>query len=225
MNPTLPLTSRDFVFVDLETTGLNPKVHEIIEIAALRMTPNLQAEKARLDMKCTMVQQDVAEAKALEVNRYSALDWKGSKPVRVALVDLAPMIDDDVILVGHNVHFDVGFLREEYERAGLTMPKFKYAIDTVSIVFPLAMQGHISKLSLETICARYGIHNDGQHRAMADVMRTVRAFAKLLAMPEPRFGVPPPAAEVQRDVKPANVVLSDPFAGVPHEEEVPEWAR
>ena len=228
---TIPTSARDVVFFDTETSGLDPYVHEIIELAAIRMTANLQFEKARLDIKCTLTRPDVAESKALEVNRYSAAEWKrDAKPIRVALVDFAPLVDADVILVGHNPHFDWAFMREAYRRESLEFPRTKYIIDTVSIVYPLAMAGHLANLSLETICSRYGIENDGSHRAMTDVKRTARAYAKVLGMAEPRFGVRPPPPQpaaptiVHRDIKPDNVVL-DPFAGVPHEEEVPEWAR
>lgn len=226
---TIPVNARDVVFFDTETSGLNPLEHEIIELAAVRMTANLQFEKARLEMRCTLTRPDVAESKALEVNRYNAAEWKrDAKPIRVALVDFAPLVDVDIILVGHNSHFDWAFLREAYRRADLVLPRVKYIIDTVSIVYPIAMAGHLPNLSLETICSRYGIENDGSHRAMTDVKRTARAYAKVLGMAEPRFGVRPPPAPVVAASPPkpiGPVVVEDPFAGVLPEEEVPEWAR
>jgi DNA polymerase III epsilon subunit-like protein len=187
-----------------------------------------------VDRKCILTRPEVAEAKALEVNRYNAAEWRDATPIRVALVDFAPLCDKEVILVGHNAHFDWAFLRRAYQCARLTFPSVKYVIDTVSIVFPLVMRGDLHKLSLETVCARYRIPNDGQHRAMADVRRLAKAYAALLGMAPPRFGVsaqealaPVAAKRDERPFIPALVspVVVDPFAGVPHEEEIPEWAR
>jgi DNA polymerase III epsilon subunit-like protein len=89
--------------------------------------------------------------------------------------------------VGHNVHFDLIFVKEAYRLEKLVPPDFRYTVDTVSLAWPLVHQGVLPKLSLESICAQYHIPNDGQHTAMADVKRTIRAFAKLLGMREPRW--------------------------------------
>lgn len=224
---SIPTHARDVVFFDTETSSLDPYTGEILEIAALRMAANLQYEKARLEMKCVMTRPESAEPRALEVNRYSAAEWKrDAKPIRVALVDFAPLVDADVILVGHNPHFDWAFMREAYRREGLVFPSVKYVIDTVSIVFPLVMRGDLAKLSLESVCARYHIPNDGAHRAMADVRRLAMAYAALLGMKPPRFGVRAEEALSPTAPRPAWVpkppVVEDPFAGVPHEEE--SWA-
>jgi DNA polymerase III subunit epsilon len=231
-NYHIPMTARDVVFLDTETSGLDPDVHEVIELAAVRLSPNLQYERGRVDRKCILARPEVAEAKALEVNRYNALEWRDATPVRVALVDFTPLVDKEVILVGHNAHFDWAFLRRAYQREGLAFPQVKYVIDTVSMVFPLVMRGDLPRLSLETICARYRIPNDGQHRAMADVRRLAKAYAALLGRAPPRFGVRAeealaPTAPRREIVQPMNVShdIVDPFAGVPHEEEIPSWAR
>ncbi len=222
----IPMTARDVVFLDTETSGLNPLEHEIIELAAVRLSPNLQYERGRVDRKCILTRPDVAEAKALEVNRYSAAEWRDATPIRVALVDFAPLVDKEVILVGHNAHFDWAFLRRAFQREGLAFQSVKYVIDTVSIVFPLVMRGDLAKLSLESVCARYRIPNDGAHRAMADVRRLAMAYAALLGMKPPRFGVRAEEASAPTAPRPAWVpkppVVEDPFAGVPHEEE--SWA-
>jgi len=215
MNPLIPLVHRDLVFVDLETSGLNPSEHEILEVAALRMSADLQVEKARLEKKITMRYPERAEAKALATNGYTLHGWRQSVPVRVACVDFAKMVDDDCIWVGHHPSFDESFLRVAYLAEGLILPSFKAMLDTISIGWPLVMAGHFERLQLDNLCTKYGISNEGKHRAMADVQRTVRLYAKLLGKNEPRFASAPFSAPI---APPRSAASVDPFSE-------PEWAR
>lgn len=139
---------------------------------------------------------DRAEAKALEVNRYDAREWASASPVRLALVEFTTLLgrasadgaDADVVIAGHNVSFDWDFIREGYKREKLTIPPKKYLVDTGSIAWPLLQKGHVDRVQLESLCARYGLANAGQHRAMADVVRTIKLYAKLLGLPAPAGG-------------------------------------
>jgi DNA polymerase III subunit epsilon len=217
MNPLIPLTHRDVVFVDCESSGLDPSVHEVIEWAAVRMTADLQTEKGRLEKKVTMRHPERADARALAVVGYTPQEWRHAVPMRVVCVDFANLIDDDCLVVGHNPYFDWNFLRAAYAMEGLLMPQVKTILDTISIAWPLVMTGHFERLQLDGFCTKYGISNDGKHRAMADVQRTARLYAKLLGKREPRFAVTPLFA-------PAPPVQSvDPFSAAVQSE--PEWAR
>ena len=70
---------RSLVIVDLETTGLDPLVHEVIDIGAVRV------DQASLDIEATFsaklrpchIEQQ-PDPKALEVNGYSPEAWKNA---------------------------------------------------------------------------------------------------------------------------------------------------
>jgi DNA polymerase III alpha subunit (gram-positive type) len=188
-NYTIPMRSRDLVFVDCETTGLDHHVHEIIEWAAIRMSPDLQIERGRVDMRCVMQWPERAEKEALEINGYSREAWFDAKPIRLMLFEHGKLIEDgEALTVGHNARFDLDFLEEAYRRESMTMPRMKYVLDTASMAWPLVVHGHLEWLRLETMCSKYGVTNDGKHRALADVMRMIRVYAKLVGVKEPRFG-------------------------------------
>lgn len=96
------------VFLDTETTGLNPWIHEIVEVAyAVDDGPVIRIELPH-DL-------ERAEEKALEVNRYhernlseeGETDWQEkSAAMEIAL--------REATLVGANPAFDAGFLRTWY---------------------------------------------------------------------------------------------------------------
>lgn len=181
----VPPALRDLVFLDTETTGLDPDVHEMINLAAVRVSPDFAREIKKVDRLIHPQMLERAEMRALEVNRFDPLEWqRDGVHARVALVEFADLMgtEEEVTVVGHNPHFDWDFIRAAYRRAGLAMPRAKYLIDTASIAWPLAMRRMIDKLSLETLCAKYGVTNVGSHRAMADVRRTMSVYKRLLGL-------------------------------------------
>lgn len=181
--PPISARARDLVFVDTETTGLDPFHHEIIEIAARRMSPDLRSTRAKIEIKTIMQWPDRAHPKALEVNGYTAEEWRSATTIRTALIAFAELFEGEApIIVGHNVAFDWDFIREAYRREGIVPPQKKYLIDTASLAWPLVVGGHIDNPSLEKLCSKYGIANTGAHRAMADVDRCMLAYEKMLGL-------------------------------------------
>jgi DNA polymerase III epsilon subunit-like protein len=184
------MTSKPLVFLDSETSTDSWRTGDILELAAIRTTPQL-VEQRRLSRRTHISPERAgqAEAKALEVNGYDAKVWaREAVHVRVALVEFAELLGDgDVLIVGQNTQFDWAFLSDAYARQGMAIPKTKYLLDLASMTWPLVVHGHLERIALEHVCERYGISNDGAHRAIVDVERTVRAYAKVLGFKPPTF--------------------------------------
>jgi DNA polymerase-3 subunit epsilon len=71
---------------------------------------------------------------------------------------------DGKLLVAHNARFDYGFLRNEFERAGIRYTS--RVLCTVKLsrrLFP-----HHQRHNLDTLIARHGITCDARHRALGD---------------------------------------------------------
>ena len=117
--------------IDTETTGLSPAKHEVIEVGILRIeqwfeNDNIYAR--RLHELCVKMHPRniaVADPIALKINGYTALRWQDAKDhepalfsVRDALTFIVPgemnQNMNDLVLVGHNIHFDVSFMIEMY---------------------------------------------------------------------------------------------------------------
>ena len=102
MNPTIPIQARELVFSDCETSSLDPSTGEILEFAAVRITPDLQTVKASMERKCQMRFPERASPEALKVNGYDPQLWAHkSEHIRITLIDFAKMLDEDVVLGGH----------------------------------------------------------------------------------------------------------------------------
>ncbi len=102
-NPTL-------AFLDIETSGLNPFYHDVLEVAYVREFGSGDTRETHFSLP---IDQKRAEPKALEVNRYKeryaelfAIQTTRTRAVARLLVEL-----EDCIIVGANPAFDATFLR------------------------------------------------------------------------------------------------------------------
>ena len=180
------INSKDFrdknlVFIDVETTGLNPEIHEIIEVACIVVDGKDLKEIRAYETKIKPERIEIAEKGALEVNGYSPDKWRkgiGGKEAFLKVANIAP----NGILVGWNVAFDWSFLMHSFERHEI-IPKFDYhKIDVPSIAYSkLFRLGAFPSLSLRRVAPLFGIKLGTIHSAMEDIRATYEIFKKILA--------------------------------------------
>lgn len=150
------------VVIDCETTGF-ARHDRIVEIAAVE-----------LDVNSGNV---VDEFESL-VNPMCAVGPTHVHGISQSMVEAAPTFGELVdtlaqrmhraTLVAHNLPFDVRFLRQELERAGVAFhPGNGYCTYRAT------------KLTLSQACAHFGIPYETQHRALADARVTARLAATL----------------------------------------------
>ena len=124
---------------------------------------------------------EVAEEKALEINGYAAHPEKW---------DHAPTFDEiaealhealkPCVLVGHNISFDVRFLRAAFIRAGI-QPRFGYhLVDTVTLAYEHLLPAGVGRVSLDTVRKFLGWETEGAHTALKDTEDARRLYYRLL---------------------------------------------
>lgn len=118
-------TLTDVAFIDIETTGLNPQIHEIWEIGIIKVNYGKPAAAgASIDkwfkwqLQVQVEHLVLAESKALEINkfheRFNAEEAISPQRAARVLMDIL----EGCTLVGANPHFDATFctnLLEEFE--------------------------------------------------------------------------------------------------------------
>ena len=162
-----------FVIFDIETTGFSSDRDRIIEIGAVRYE---NGEKTG----------DFSEF----VNPGIPIPYKITQltSIRDDMVIPADPIEKVLprfldfcrgcVLVGHNVGFDIGFIRQNARNLGLDAPFT--TIDTIGmarVMFP----GHKS-YNLDAVGKLLNVVNPHHHRAVDDAQTTAEIFIKLLAM-------------------------------------------
>ncbi len=179
------------VVVDVETGGFNASTDGILEIAAslLRMD-----ESGALKIQATHAY-NVAPFEGANLEQ-SALDFTGidpwhpfreAIPEAEALGELFKIIRKEIkeqgcvraILVGHNAHFDAGFVNAAVERCGLKRNPFHpfSHFDTATLSGLAYGQTVLAKA-----CSEAGIEfdNDSAHAAAYDVEKTAQLFCQIV---------------------------------------------
>lgn len=171
-----------YCFIDVETTGLDPTEHEIIEIALIR-TDGQFSILNKYETKILPQHIETAHPRALEINGYDPDVWAKEAVSLVEALDEADLLLEDAIPAGQNTQFDLGFLKAAYQQVEREVCWYNYHnLDTASLAVPLMMSGKIKGLSLKRICAYLGVINQAPHRAYGDVLATLRVAQILTKM-------------------------------------------
>ena len=211
---------RTYVALDLETTGLNPERDAIIEVGAVKYRDGEPVEEfgtlinpgrpipPEITMLTGITDRDVSPAPPFERVEAQLLRFVGQAPV-----------------VGHNVSFDLGFLR------GHGLFGSNLGLDTwelATILLP-SLPGY----SLGALAERFGVQSAARHRALDDARATGKLFAVLsdqaARLPKPALmeivrlasGSAWPLAEVFADAAIAQGVSRTPREEIPLDQLIP----
>ena len=160
---------RDVCFVDVETSGRDPRKHEILEVSAIRVTGDLRERKGGLWCQTLPTHIETAAPDALAICGYDPAKWVNADDLGHTLERLARLMQG-ATLAGHKVDFDESFLRSGFASVGQPMPELgHYRIDTVSLAYPLLAQGRVADLKLTTLTSTLRIPHEDAHTAWSDV--------------------------------------------------------
>lgn len=174
-----PLSKLNFVIFDTETTGLNPQVDEICQIAAVRVVNGRVRPQERFDMLVDPGRKIPAASTA--VHHITNEMVEGAPSVQEALARFHRFADNNV-LVAHNAPFDMAFLQRREAEIGLRFDQ--PILDTV--LFSAILFGQSAEHTLDALCDRLAITipEEDRHTAIGDAIGTAAAFAKMIPMME-----------------------------------------
>ena len=180
------MRQRPMLFLDLETTGLNPGVQEISEIGALLVSQSDWQVIKTYQAKVLPTHIETATPEALKIGHYDAESWaKEGRPLKEALEELSE-IGRGAILAGFNVTFDWAFLQAGFNLVGLPDPFYYHRYDVMSAAFSMLYDRQaFSKFSLNECCRFFGVVNRNAHTALADAQATYEVFMGLRNLDKP----------------------------------------
>lgn len=159
----------DYVVIDLETTGRNPRQDNIIEISAVKYRNNVETDKFN---QLIAIDQPISSFVSMLTGITDKM-LKGKPHIQDVLPLFVDFIGNDV-LVGHNIAaFDSCFLDKAYNdylRKEFENP----CVDTLRLSKKLNKD--FPRHSLGYLAFHYNVSYDGAHRAMADCLITNACF-------------------------------------------------
>lgn len=168
--------------IDVETTGLDPDVAEIIEIGMVVFDSRTMAIEKTFEVKVKPERIEDAHPKALEVNGYNEAEWEDAMTLYQAMLRLSEEVDSKTIFCAHNMIFDWAFLRAAEKKTGITLPFDYHKIDLLTLAWGKIPHHKIFSWSLKTICTYYGIPPEPKmHRALMGALHEYAVFTKVMS--------------------------------------------
>ncbi len=169
----------EYICFDCETTGLNPKIDDIISIGAVKIKGNtiLSSQKferfikpkTKLEGNSIKIHQirecDLVDAKDIDEVIYEFLDFIGNRP-----------------LVGYYLEFDVAMINKYTKpKIGIKLPNKQIEVSALYFdkVIGKIPQGNID-LRFNTIMKKLELPMMGKHDAINDAIMTSMIFLKLI---------------------------------------------
>lgn len=163
--------NREWVFLDIETTGLDSENDDIIEIAAIK------ANNTEIKSKWSVfIKQDKPIPKNI-TELTGITDEMLSDGIKMsdALSELRKIIERNMV-VCYNKRFDIVFLEREYKKYGIESP-FSKITDALVLARKRIMD--IDNYKLSCLADYFKISYKEQHRAISDCDLLYRVFLKL----------------------------------------------
>jgi DNA polymerase-3 subunit epsilon len=175
----LNINNAIFTVLDTETTGLNVNEgHKIVSVGGIKIKSYQLLEDQILD-ELINPERDIPFAS--RNIHYISDDQVKDKPNIYQLEKKISNFLENTILVGHNVDFDIGFIKKNAAKTSLAMTVKKIpSIDT--ILLAAGLYPSLESYELSFLCDHFRIKTFDQirHSALGDAIITARLFLFLL---------------------------------------------
>ena len=180
MDNALNFKTRNIAITDLETTGLDPLKHEIIEIGlVLIKQPRLEIIET-INIKVKPQNIETASPEALQLNGYKAKEWENAMELKNALTIYLEKTKD-AIFCAHNTNFDLPFIKQACIKMNLTSTMDYHCIDIPTLVWLKYRTSGLEKINLGKVAEFIGLESEPAiHRAINGAMLAYKVLKKII---------------------------------------------
>ena len=166
----LATKQKAMVFLDLETTGLDPLNDQIIEIGAIKIEQGQTVE-----FHCLVQTDHTVSPAVTELTGISQEMLRAGTPLSDSIHALRDFIDG-VTLIGYNISFDIRFINAAFSKFNIDRIQ-NTVIDLISIC--KKKNSFQANYKFETSLKEYQIANTVPHRALEDARLMHQLYMKL----------------------------------------------
>jgi len=163
------------VIFDVESTGLDVTVDEVIQIAAVEL---VGGELGRTFEKFILPQKELGDSAQVHGFSEGYLQEFG-EDARQVFGEFLEFVQG-AVLVGHNVHYDLSIVSSHMKRVGLDFNyqgRFYDTLDLTRRVYP-----GLKDYKLETLSKFIGTEREPTHNAMDDILATQEVLLNSFAL-------------------------------------------
>jgi DNA polymerase-3 subunit epsilon len=171
---TGPVASTRFAVIDVETSGLRPDRHRLLQIGVVRTL----GDGTEIDRWDTLLRAPWRPVGGRKIHGLSRRMLRGAPRLREVTDELADVLDGSVVCA-HNIDFDWPFIAIGLQRAGRTPPD---AQRVCSLALSRSLDPERTRSHrLSDLCQYYGVPLTRAHDAAADAAATAALLPLLLA--------------------------------------------
>jgi DNA polymerase-3 subunit epsilon len=159
-----------FAVVDIETTGLSPKTHRIVQVAVVTTSPSGEV----VGKWSTLINPD-GPMGASHIHGLTDNDVRSAPKFAVIADEIRERLEG-LAIVAHNLRFDSSFLAAEYRRLGWEIPDVPAVCTYLESVHFLP---ELSSRKLSDCCLAIGVEPGG-HDALSDAFAASALMAHYL---------------------------------------------
>ncbi len=167
-------------YLDIETGGLDPFQHDILEVAYLRDVDEVEVDVTHFSLALTEWKR--ANPTALKINKYEERkDELGEIRVTPMYAAAKLLVElEDYIIVGSNPQFDLTFMRVFLHERGMGEPTWHYrCIDLNTLA--AGHMGLATPLKTPEIAEQFNVPlPKDQHTALADATWNMAAYRAIV---------------------------------------------
>jgi len=170
----MPWETKAYAAIDVETTGLNPLLDHVVEIAIVHFAFDSEGALKEESRYSSLINPGILiPSKVSKIHGITDSDVAQAPTFRQIMNEVNLLCEGRVI-AGHNVIFDVGFVEQEFIRC-----KHSFNIHECADTFGLARFAFpgMPSYNLGKIAFSVGLESNAAHRALGDALTCMRLFA------------------------------------------------
>ena len=162
-----------YTVIDIETTGLDPRFCDIIEIAAVKYSSG-----EKIDVFSSLIKpEEPIDEYVTALTGITNEMLKNAPDISEGIKNFYDFIGDD-LLIGYNVNFDINFLYDSLKRCHSLILSNSF-VDVMRIARKVLPD--LKNYKQSTVADRYGLSSSDAHRAARDCETCQEIFERLQA--------------------------------------------
>ena len=168
---------RPLAITDIETTGLDATVHEIIDLAVLIVDPHGLKVLDRYHARIKPQRIRTAAKRALDVAGYTERAWRTAVPLETAMAVYSEKAAN-AVFCSYNVYLTYSFMDAAFKEAGVEDPTDYHRLDLFTLAWSRLA---LAAPTLDSICKRLDIVPEPlPRRAMDGALKQLEVLKALL---------------------------------------------
>jgi len=175
--------ARKLLVLDLETTGSDPLVHEVVDLGAVLLDGATLSPIKTFDSLIRPDSLANADPNAMRIHGLTANQLKDAPSAPEVMRNFSEQLGNDFTLCGWNICFDAQFLAFLLRRVG----RYDYfegldyhKLDLWSLLEFFWAHGNltIEPKSFSEVCSHFGIERRHNHRALEDALLSAEVLRR-----------------------------------------------